>query len=47
VRTLVWNTAFVRAFEYDNWILFEFVRSPEADEEEILLLTMGTRDEVY
>jgi addiction module RelE/StbE family toxin len=33
--------------DYDNRILFELVRSPETDEEEILLLTMGTHDEVY
>ncbi|MDA2925194.1 type II toxin-antitoxin system YafQ family toxin [Acidobacteria bacterium AH-259-L09] len=33
--------------DYDNRILFEFVRNPESGEEEILLLTMGTHDEVY
>ena len=33
--------------DYDNRILFEFVRSPESGEEEILLLTVGTHDEVY
>ena len=32
---------------YDNRILFEFVQNPESGEEEILLLTMGTHDEVY
>lgn len=94
MRTLVWSTAFVRAFkravrrqpelrmrvertlkqlaedpfhptlhshklkgelagtwactvDYDNRILFEFARNPESSEEEILLLTMGTHDEVY
>jgi addiction module RelE/StbE family toxin len=94
VKTLVWSSAFVRAFkravrrqpnlqarvertlkqlaedpfhpslhshklkgelagawactvDYDNRILFEFVRNPESGEEEILLLTMGTHDEVY
>ncbi len=94
VRTLVWSSAFVRAFEravrrqpglqakvertlqqlvrdpfhpslhshklkgelagawacsvdYENRILFEFVQNPESGEEEILLLTMGTHDEVY
>jgi addiction module RelE/StbE family toxin len=31
----------------DNRILFEFVRNPELGEEEILLLTMGTHEEVY
>jgi len=33
--------------DYRNRILFEFVRPPDADQEEILLLTMGTHDEVY
>jgi mRNA-degrading endonuclease YafQ of YafQ-DinJ toxin-antitoxin module len=33
--------------DYDNRILFEFVRNPASGEEEILLLTMGTHDEVY
>jgi mRNA-degrading endonuclease YafQ of YafQ-DinJ toxin-antitoxin module len=33
--------------DYDNRVLFEFVRNPESGEEEILLLTMGTHDEVY
>lgn len=33
--------------DYDNRILFEFAQNPESDEEEILLLTMGTHDEVY
>lgn len=33
--------------DYDNRILFEFVRHPESGEEEILLLTMGTHEEVY
>ena len=32
---------------YDNRILFEFVQNPESGEEEILLLTMGTHEEVY
>jgi mRNA-degrading endonuclease YafQ of YafQ-DinJ toxin-antitoxin module len=35
------------AVDYDNRLLFEFVRNPDAGEEEILLLTMGTHDEVY
>jgi len=94
VRTLVWSSAFVRAFEHvtrrrpalrariertlrqlaedpfhaslrshklkgqlagawacsvthDVRILFEFVQNPATGEEEILLLTMGSRDEVY
>lgn len=33
--------------DYDNRLLFEFVLNPESGEEEILLLTMGTHDEVY
>ncbi|MCZ7574951.1 MAG: hypothetical protein M5U01_40890 [Ardenticatenaceae bacterium] len=33
--------------DYDNRVLFEFVQNPESGEEEILLLTMGTHDEVY
>ena len=33
--------------DYDSRILFEFARNPESDEEEILLLTMGTHNEVY
>ena len=33
--------------DYNNRILFEFVHNPESGEEEILLLTMGTHDEVY
>jgi len=32
---------------YDIRILFEFVQNPESDEEEILLLAVGTHDEVY
>lgn len=33
--------------DYDNRILLEFVKNSESGEEEILLLTMGTHDEVY
>ncbi|MFH1609925.1 MAG: type II toxin-antitoxin system mRNA interferase toxin, RelE/StbE family [Candidatus Bipolaricaulota bacterium] len=33
--------------DHQNRVLFEFVRNPDSDEEEILLLTMGTHDEVY
>jgi len=33
--------------DYDNRIPFEFAQNPESGEEEILLLTMGTHDEVY
>ena len=32
---------------YDVRILFDFVQNPETGEEEILLLTMGSHDEVY
>jgi mRNA-degrading endonuclease YafQ of YafQ-DinJ toxin-antitoxin module len=32
---------------YDIRILFEFVEDPESGEEDILLLTVGTHDEVY
>lgn len=32
---------------YDIRILFEFVENLESSEEEILLLTVGTHDEVY
>lgn len=33
--------------DYDYRILFEFVKNPETGEDEILLLTLGTHDEVY
>ena len=33
--------------DYNTRILFEFVRNADTDEEEILLLAMGTHDEVY
>ena len=33
--------------DYDTRILFDFVRDPNSNEEEILLLTVGTHDEVY
>ena len=33
--------------DYDNRILFAFVQNPQSGEEEILLLTMGTHDQVY
>lgn len=32
---------------YDLRIIFEFVQNPESGQEEILLLTVGTHDEVY
>jgi mRNA-degrading endonuclease YafQ of YafQ-DinJ toxin-antitoxin module len=33
--------------DYHNRILFEFAHNPESGEEEILLLTMGSHDEVH
>ncbi len=33
--------------DYDIRILFEFIQNPESGQEEILLLTIGTHDEVY
>lgn len=33
--------------DYDNRVLFEFRQNPETGEDEILLLTVGTHDEVY
>ncbi len=33
--------------DYHNRILFEFVQNRDSAEEEILLLTMGTHEEVY
>ena len=39
--------AWACAVGYDWRILFEFVRNPETGEEEILLLTIGSHDEVY
>jgi len=35
------------AVSYEYRILFEFVQNPETGEEEILLLTIGTHEEVY
>lgn len=39
----VWSCS----IDYSNRILFEFVNNPEDDEEEIVLLTLGSHDEVY
>jgi mRNA-degrading endonuclease YafQ of YafQ-DinJ toxin-antitoxin module len=39
--------AWACSVDYENRILFEFVQNPESGEEEILLLTMGSHDEVY
>ena len=33
--------------DYNYRIIFEFVRDPEEEEEAILLLNIGTHDEVY
>ena len=33
--------------DYSKRILFEFLQNPESGEEELLLLTIGTHDEVY
>jgi len=33
--------------EYDCRIILEFVKNPETGEEEILLIDIGTHDEVY
>ena len=35
------------AVDYDCRILFEFAQNPESGEDEILLVTLGTHDEVY
>lgn len=35
------------SIDYSNRILFKFVQKPDSDEEEILLLTLGSHDEVY
>ncbi|WP_414576314.1 type II toxin-antitoxin system YafQ family toxin [Anabaena sp. CCY 9402-a] len=39
----VWSCS----IDYDNRILFEFVPSPDSGEEDILLLTLGSHDDVY
>ena len=35
------------SIDYRNRILFKFVTNPESREEEILLLTLGSHDDVY
>ncbi|RCJ37199.1 plasmid stabilization protein [Nostoc punctiforme NIES-2108] len=35
------------SIDYQNRILFKFVTNPESGEEEILLLTLGSHDDVY
>ncbi len=42
-----WAGAWACTVDYDNRILFEFTQNPELGQEEILLLTVGTHDEVY
>ncbi len=39
----VWSSS----IDYDNRILFEFVENTDSGEEEILLLTLGSHDDVY
>lgn len=39
--------AWACSVDYDTRIIFDFVRDPNSGEEEILLLTVGTHDEVY
>jgi len=39
--------AWACSVDYDHRILFDFVRDPETGRDAILLLTMGTHDEVY
>jgi addiction module RelE/StbE family toxin len=35
------------SIDYSNRILFKFVKNSDSSEEEILLLTLGSHDEVY
>lgn len=35
------------SIDYSNRILFKFVTNPDSNEEEILLLTLGSHDDVY
>jgi len=39
----VWSCS----IDYDNRILFEFVANSDSGEEDILLLTLGSHDDVY
>ncbi|MBD2162944.1 type II toxin-antitoxin system mRNA interferase toxin, RelE/StbE family [Calothrix membranacea FACHB-236] len=39
--------AWACSVEYDCRIVFNFVENPESGEEEILLIDIGTHDEVY
>jgi addiction module RelE/StbE family toxin len=35
------------SIDYSNRILFKFVKNPDTEKEEILLLALGSHDEVY
>jgi len=35
------------SIDYSNRILFKFVTNPDSNKEEILLLTLGSHDDVY
>ena len=35
------------SIDYSNRIVFKFVQNSDTDEEEILLLTLGSHDDVY
>lgn len=39
--------AWACSIEYDCRLIFSFTRNPETGEEEILLIDIGTHDEVY
>ena len=41
------SPAWACTVDYDNRIIFDFVPNPNSGEDDILLLTMGTHDEVY
>ncbi|MDI3543459.1 MAG: hypothetical protein PWP57_1064 [Candidatus Atribacteria bacterium] len=41
------SPAWACTVDYDNRIIFDFVPHSDSEEDDILLLTMGTHDEVY
>jgi len=41
------SPAWACTVDYHNHIIFDFVPNPNSKEDDILLLTMGTHDEVY
>ena len=41
------NGSWACSVDYDTRIVFDFVQNPSSHEEEILLLTVGSHDEVY